>query len=786
MRATYKLGFWMNLIFFMIKSLAVIITGLIKGMYNPLLIAAIGTLLVGLTLIIWIGVKKNKLSEKTHKKLQSIAFVIVDLFVGFAIDSAQVMIYSMILSSVVLFTFIDEKLMKFHTIHSFIFQVVCLIGVYVVLKSNQSILEMNIGIFANTVANWVFVGMINMIVFKNRQYAEQERSLDDMLALVEAKCEDARAATKAKSVFLATMSHEIRTPINAIMGMNETILRDSKDKQIKEYAIETKSAAESLLGIVNDILDITKIEERKIKLIEVRYSLAALITDIYNLIKFRAESKKLELVLDIEDNLPTELIGDDVRLKQILVNLMTNAIKYTHTGTVTFTVRRTGEDTFRFSVKDTGIGIKPENIASLFDSFARMDEEKNRHIEGTGLGLNITASLLKLQNSELKVKSEYGVGSEFYFTLKQKVSDSTPIGKYDPSAYGHVYKEFVNAFVAPEAKILLVDDNAINRKVFINLLKPMQMEITEADSGKACIELVKKNRYDIIFMDHMMPELDGVETFEIMKAMPDNMSKGAPVVMLTANAMSGASEIYRKAGFKSLLTKPLNPSKLEKKILTLLPPAYIKQAEMKSEETAEVEEDLPIINGIDWRVAKLSLGDNEAVLGTVKMFVSAIGSDIDELNGYYSDIAQGSDTEEAIKSYRVKVHSMKSSALLIGIISLSGMAMRLEQAAAEGDKDTITSLHSVFADSWLSFKKPLSELINVNESDKEKADMAVIREIFEEIRKAAAILDVDVLDELSARLDSYSYEDEETKAKIEAVKTAIFNFETDRLKEITI
>ena len=264
------------------------------------------------------------------------------------------------------------------------------------------------------------------------------------------------------------------------------------------------------------------------------------------------------------------------------------------------------------------------------------------------------------------------------------------------------------------------------------------------------------------------------------------MSKDAPVVMLTANAMSGASEIYRKAGFKSLLTKPLNPSKLEKKILTLLPPTYIKQAEMKSEETVTAEEDLPIINGIDWRVAKLSLGDNEAVLGTVKMFVPAIGSDIDELNGYYNDIAQGSDTEEAIKSYRVKVHSMKSSALLIGIISLSGMAMRLEQAAAEGDKETITSLHPVFADSWLSFKKPLSELIGVNESDKEKADMAVIREIFEKIRKAAAVLDVDVLDELSARLDSYSYEDEETKAKIEAVRTAIFNFETDKLKEVSI
>jgi CheY-like chemotaxis protein len=268
--------------------------------------------------------------------------------------------------------------------------------------------------------------------------------------------------------------------------------------------------------------------------------------------------------------------------------------------------------------------------------------------------------------------------------------------------------------------------------------------------------------------------------------MQNNMSKDAPVVMLTANAMAGASEMYRKAGFKSMLTKPLNPSKLEKKILTLLPPNRIKKVDVQNSKNAPTEEELPIINGIDWRVAKLSLGENEAILGTVKMFVSALGSDIDELNGYYSDIAQGGDISEAIKNYRVKVHSMKSSALLIGIISLSGMAMRLEQAASEEDRDTILSLHPVFADSWTSFKKPLSDLLGENDADKEKANMAVVRKTVEEIRKAATVLDVDALDELSAKLDSFSYEDDETKKKIEAIRTAIFNFETDKLKEITI
>ncbi|MBQ8932502.1 MAG: response regulator [Ruminiclostridium sp.] len=786
MRPTYKFGSTLNMFFFFTKVLAATIMGLVVGKYPFYLMLAFFGVTVLIGIFICVAVKKQRISEKLHKNILSFSFTVVDLFLGFAFDSAQVMLYSMILTSVTLFTFIDDRLMKFHAVHTYIFQVICILLIHIILNSPQSVLEMNIGVITNVVANWVFIGMIYMIVFKNRQYAEQERSLDDMLTLIEAKCDDARAATKAKSIFLATMSHEIRTPINAIMGMNETILRDSNEKQIKEYAIETKSAAESLLGIVNDILDITKIEEQKIKLIDVRYSPAAMITDIYNLIKFRAQTKNLELILDIGDNLPTEVTGDDVRLKQILVNLLTNAVKYTHTGSVTFTVKRTDRDMFLFSVKDTGIGIKPENMATLFDSFARMDEEKNRNIEGTGLGLNIASSLLKIQNSELKVKSEYGIGSEFYFTLKQKVTDDTPIGKYDPAAHGHTYKEFVNTFIAPGAKILLVDDNAINRKVFINLLKPMQMDITEADSGKACIELVKENHYDIIFMDHMMPELDGIETFEIMKEMPDNMSKDTPVVMVTANAMSGANEMYKKAGFRSMLTKPLNPSKLEKKILTLLPPHYIKDAEQGTEVNDATKEELPIIRGIDWRVAGLNLGDNEAILGTVKMFVSAIGSDTDELNGYYSDIAQGEDIAETMKSYRVKVHSMKSSAMLIGIISLSGMAMRLEQAAQEEDKATILSLHPVFTDSWLSFKKPLSELIGVNASDKEKADMSVIREIIEEIKKAATLLDVDALDELSARLDSYSYEDEETEKKIEDIRTAIFNFETYKLKDISI
>ncbi|MBE6880696.1 MAG: response regulator [Ruminococcaceae bacterium] len=787
MRATYRFAFFLNLIFFIAKSVAAVITGLVLNKYSSVIMIGYGAFAAVIAFVIAFGVAKQRLSEIFHKRLQSIVFIIADLFVGFAFDSAQVMLYSMMLTSVVLFTFIDGRLMKFYTINSYVFQLVCVILIQIILDSPQSVLEMNFGIITTAVANWVFVGMIDMIVYKNRQYAEQERSLDDLLNLVEKKCDESRAATKSKTAFFAVMSHEIRTPINAIMGMNETILRESKEKNIKEYALETKTAADSLLSIVNDILDVTKIEESKLKIISVRYSMPSMFTDIYNLIKFRAETKQLELVLDIDENLPSEAYGDDVRLKQVLVNLLTNAVKYTHTGTVTFTARRESEDMFFFSVKDTGIGIKSESMDTLFDMFARMDEIKNRNIEGTGLGLSITATLLKLQNSELKVKSEYGEGSEFYFTIKQRVADNTPIGKFEPGAHNHEYKEYVTAYTAPDAHILVVDDNAINRKVFINLLKPMKIKITEAASGKECIELIKKTKFDIVFMDHMMPEMDGLDTFEIMKAMDDNLSKDAPVIMLTANAMAGAKEMYLKAGFKSMLTKPINPATLEKKIMSLLPAQYIKPVEAEKEEVLLPKtEELPMISGIDWRLAHLNLGDNAAIFGTVKMFISAIKADVDELNGYYQMIARGEGTEETLKNYRVKVHSMKSSALLIGIISLAGMAMRLEQAAAENDSDTIVSMHPAFADSYLSFYEPLSALVKPNtETFSAKADMDKVNEIIDNIKKAAEALDVDALDSLSAQLDGYAFEGD-MKTKIEEIKTAIFNFETDKLRNVSL
>ena len=794
MKPTYNIAFWLNFVFYIIKSLVIVTVWLHLGIYPTVAVIGFAVFAVFTSALIYVYGKIRTNHQWFFKVMLSFLSVVVDLFVGFAFDSAQVMIYSMMLSSITILTFIDDRLMKTHAVQTYFYQVLCLVLLFLIKGSSKSALEMNFGIIANAVANWVCVGIINRIIIQDRQAAEQEQSLDDLLTLVESKCDEARVATKSKTAFLAVMSHEIRTPINAVMGMTETILRDSKEETTIEYAEDIKTASESLLSIVNDILDITKLEESKLKIIPVNYHITSVITDVYNLVKFRTETRQLDLVFDIDENLPTELYGDDVRIKQVITNLLTNAVKYTESGTITFTAKRESEDTFLFSVKDTGIGIKPEDMNVLFDSFARMDEKKNHYVEGSGLGLSITAALLKLLHSELKVKSEYGQGSEFYFTIRQKVVDNTPIGNYQPFIRNQIRKSHTLSYVTPDAHVLLVDDNAINRKVFINLLKPMQIQITEAASGKECLELVKSNRYDIVFMDHMMPEMDGLETFDRMKKMDDNMSKDAPVVMLTANAIAGAKEAYLSAGFTSMLTKPINPTKLEKKILSLLPPTCIKTAESEvvaeeerpSVNTAKLAETFPMINGVDWRIAKLNIESDETIISTIKMFVSSLSADADELNSYYQQIAEKENVGEALKSYRIKVHSMKSSALLIGIVFLAGMAMRLELAASEEDADTILAMHSTFIDSWLSFHSPLSAFVKPAGETKNAGENAdEIKQIFEDIKTAAAVLDVDALDELSARLDTFSFEGEMAE-KVEDVKNAIFNFDTDKLKNISV
>lgn len=394
-----------------------------------------------------------------------------------------------------------------------------------------------------------------------------------LTAELEKAKEAAESANRAKSQFLAKMSHEIRTPVNAVMGMNEMIIRESSEDNIKSYAMDAKNSSVQLLGIINDILDSAKIESGKMEIVPVKYEICSMLNDLYNMINVRATQKNLKLIFDIDSKLPSKYFGDDKRLKQILVNLLTNAVKYTEKGTVTLKLEgRVEADTATlcFSVKDTGIGIRKEDISKLNDAFARLDISRNRNVEGTGLGMNIVQQLLKLMGSELKIESEYEKGSEFSFELVQKVTDHKELGSFrEKLVNASAQKQFRSRFTAPDARILVVDDNIMNLKVFKGLLKETSIQITEAGSGRECLELLKKQSFDMVFLDHMMPDMDGVETFEEIKKR--ELCRGVPVIMLTANAIVGDKERYLEMGFDDFLSKPIVPGKLDEMIISFIP-----------------------------------------------------------------------------------------------------------------------------------------------------------------------------------------------------------------------
>lgn len=393
---------------------------------------------------------------------------------------------------------------------------------------------------------------------------------------------NAENANRAKSEFLARMSHEIRTPINAVLGMNEMVLRESKEPEIKKYSMDIRSSAQTLLGIINDILDFSRIESGKLEIIPAEYELNSMLNDLFNMFTIRTQEKGLKFDVVVDPNLPSKLYGDDIRIRQVISNFLSNAVKYTDKGTVTFTLSgRTEADCaiLHFMVKDTGIGIKQENMSKLFLAFERFDEMKNRYIEGTGLGMNISAQILKLMGADLKVESVYGKGSSFSFDLRQRIIDGEPIGSFQErarkAAVEHVYH---TSFTAPEGEILLVDDNRVNRKVFCGLLKQTKVQIKDVGSGMECLEEVRKKHYDVIFLDHMMPEMDGMETMNRMKQMQDNQCTDTPVVMLTANAIMGARENYLAAGFDDFLAKPIEQDKLDKIMLQWMPPEKIQSS----------------------------------------------------------------------------------------------------------------------------------------------------------------------------------------------------------------
>ncbi len=390
---------------------------------------------------------------------------------------------------------------------------------------------------------------------------------------VEKEKQVAIAMGQSKANFLANMSHEIRTPINTVIGMNEMILRENKDETIDEYATNIKNASQMLLGLINDVLDFSKIEAGKLEIVEEDYSLAAMIHHVTLWSEERAKQKELEIKTEIDETLPAVLKGDEIRIKQVLNNLLSNAIKYTEKGYVKLSVQGVRDEqgfSLCMSVEDTGKGIKKDDLERLFDSFQRLELTKNRYIEGSGLGLNITRQLVEAMNGTIDVQSVYGEGSCFTVKIPQEIIDASPMGKPGEEHKSAAPAKQKPIFCAPEAKVLAVDDNNINLKVVKALLKRTQVQLDLASGGEECFNMTKEKKYDLILMDHMMPEPDGVQTLHMIREDKDNLNHDTAIIVLTANAIEGMREQYLAEGFNDFLSKPINSEELEKMLAEYL------------------------------------------------------------------------------------------------------------------------------------------------------------------------------------------------------------------------
>lgn len=376
--------------------------------------------------------------------------------------------------------------------------------------------------------------------------------------------------------FFSSMSHEIRTPINSILGLNEVILRqkDASD-EIKNDADAIQGAGKMLLALVNDILDFSRIEARRMDIVPVQYRLANIMSEIVNMISLQVREKGLTLSADIDPDVPSMLTGDEIRIRQIIINLLNNAVKYTESGSVSIKIRseETGKDRINLiiMVSDTGIGIREEVLPILFDAFSRMDREKNRKIEGTGLGLSIVKQLTDLMDGDIRVDSIYGQGTTFTVTLPQEVADHEKTGKINIMEHASRSYTYESMFTAPEADILVVDDIKMNLMVVKKLLRETKVRIDTASSGTEALDLTLKKRYDVIFMDHLMPEMDGIECLKYIRNQTGGMCADAPVIVLTANVGGENNELYNEAGFDEILAKPVSGNSLEEVLLRFIP-----------------------------------------------------------------------------------------------------------------------------------------------------------------------------------------------------------------------
>ena len=599
----------------------------------------------------------------------------------------------------------------------------------------------------------------------------------------------AKAQNEAKSSFLANMSHEIRTPINAILGMNEMILRECRDKNITEYAKDISRAGNNLLALINDILDFSKIEAGSMEIVESDYDLSSVIHDVYHMMEVKTKDKGLELKTDIDPELPEKLYGDEMRFRQILINLLNNAVKYTNEGRVILRIKNAGRSADRAEllceIEDTGIGIRSEDIGKLFGKFQRVNLEKNRTVEGTGLGLAITYSLLKMMGGTIDVTSAYGKGSLFAVKIPQRVRGDEPIGNFEEryrmaGNENAVYREH---FTAPDANILVVDDTQINLTVVCALLKKTKMQIDTALSGEECLKLIGKKHYDIIFLDYRMPRMDGVETLHNMRKRHDHYNCNTPVIVLTANALSGAREEFMAEGFDDYMTKPVDGDRLEEMIMSYLPKDKIHEPLSTPEETEEDAGFAELLKegGIDVDAALRYCGDKDVYEETLRSFCESYSLKSHEIKEAFES--------GNVKEYGILVHALKSSARLCGANLLSEKARFLEEGADNADMDLIKDKTGDLLKEYSAVISLMEGALGekgdevINTGKKTGADEELLNEMYERLGEAVLFADYTESCGIADEISSYELDKKEEEF-LKSIRDNLEMMEWEKLKSL--
>lgn len=543
----------------------------------------------------------------------------------------------------------------------------------------------------------------------------------------------AEKASIAKSEFLANMSHEIRTPMNAIIGLNDIIMEECSDTEIYAYAKDVKSAAKNLLTIINDILDLSKVEAGKMELVNVNYYIKAMADEVVGMMDMAASQRGLILKYECDETIPCCYNGDDGRIKQILINILSNAVKFTTKGYVRIYItgkpgRNADEELLTFYVEDTGCGIREEDLEKIFEDFRQVDSKRNRSVEGTGLGLAIVKHLVELMEGTIKVESEYGKGTMVTITIPQKIIDRQSVS--DMPEIPHTEQNISNMFSAPGVKVLIVDDNVINRKVARGFLKNYAFDLTEAESGPEAIELVREARYDIIFMDHMMPGMDGIEAAEIIRRDCGENGAAPVIIALTANAMEGMREHFLEHGFQDFIAKPLDRKELNELLIRWVPEKY-RQPEIMEEERKPLDPAEFKIDGIDMDAAvQYYSGDKEGFIDLLEIYC---------MDGKRKTSLLYELEKSDILRYQIEVHGLKSASANIGAMSVSAMAREQENAAAHGDRELIEQKFPVLMAEYETLLANIAQFLeqcSQKSEEKEKLPRLSLQELREQTATA--------------------------------------------------